>query len=558
MAAKLKTQKRKIPVSNGANLTKNYKEPEYTGGPMGIAPSNPSSITTTPTVSSQYQNAMDSANAANEARYAEGKGKYGQIEDIYKPGGSFGAGQLAQIDSQKQRDVASGMQSLVGSGMANTTVAASLPQAWEQNVGSQARLNLADTQAQRYAGALEGSAGFIERRTDQAPNMAQYADLTSQASMGSPSQYSPQGGGSPPPQQGGGQQGGGQQYQPGGQQGGGVQQGGFRPTGQGDSGFEQFMKNKGVMLPMDIGPNSANERGRQKLYEEYQKSKGGSGGQQGGGQSARPFSNQQGGTVNGVDTNKAINEARKQAMMQGGNGSSSRVPIQKTPTKEDRQQSKYAAMQKASEAKTAEKNAANRKANEEQKAKVAANQAAIKARNESPTQKQDYGFGKGGQKSGAVDQIMKRNPAGTFKPLSNVLGSKRKTTDFTQEDHAKARSLSEELIKKGMRKQEADKAAEDWVQYNYTDKADVYGKTSTNKIKDMFEDYKNSNNSSYTPGGNKQTPQKLKSKQSQSQSQSQKSQGQARNASKQAKQDTYHAKAWAKAKQAHDYKYPAG
>jgi len=129
----------------------------------------------------QFETAQEKANAANEARYKEGLGKYQQVEGIYDPKGTFGAGQEAAINVQKQRDVAAGMQSLVGAGMGNTTIAASLPQAWESNVGSQARLNLADLRSERQAGAKVGTAGFIERRTDKAPDMGQYANLVQQA-----------------------------------------------------------------------------------------------------------------------------------------------------------------------------------------------------------------------------------------------------------------------------------------------------------------------------------------------------------------------------------------
>jgi hypothetical protein len=130
-----------------------------------------------------YQTAMDKANKANEARYQEMLGKYKNIENIYSPTGTFGQGQLAQIETQKQRDIASGMQGLVSSGMANTTVATGLPSAWEANVGSQARLNLADLQNQRYAEALGGTAGAIERRTDVQPDLGQYANLVQAANM---------------------------------------------------------------------------------------------------------------------------------------------------------------------------------------------------------------------------------------------------------------------------------------------------------------------------------------------------------------------------------------
>ena len=138
------------------------------------------------TAETEYKAAVEKANLANETRYQEGLGKFKTAEDIYAPGGSFGTGYLAQLEKQKVKDVASGTQSLVSSGLANTTVRAALPQAWESNVGEAARLNLADLQTTRYTGALANTADYMANKTEAIPDMTLYANLLQSASIGSP------------------------------------------------------------------------------------------------------------------------------------------------------------------------------------------------------------------------------------------------------------------------------------------------------------------------------------------------------------------------------------
>ena len=135
-------------------------------------------------ITGMFEQAMAEANEANEARYQQGLGLYGQIADIYAPGGSFGAGHEAQLERTKTRDVASAQQQMVSSGLWGTTVAAAIPSAWEETVGQPSRLALQDVQMGRYGEALAGQAGFMERRSDIGPDMGLFANLMQGASAG--------------------------------------------------------------------------------------------------------------------------------------------------------------------------------------------------------------------------------------------------------------------------------------------------------------------------------------------------------------------------------------
>ena len=129
-----------------------------------------------------FQKATDAANAANEVRYSQGLGLWDQIVQQYAPGGSFGQGAMASYQQGKNQSLASSAQGLVSSGLYNSSTTAGLGARYEQNVGSTFRANLADQQAQAETQALQGKAGFIERRTDKAPDASLFANLQKGAS----------------------------------------------------------------------------------------------------------------------------------------------------------------------------------------------------------------------------------------------------------------------------------------------------------------------------------------------------------------------------------------
>jgi hypothetical protein len=130
-----------------------------------------------PNVYGSYQSQQQAANAANEARYQQGLGLWNNIVAAYKPGGSFGQAAMASYQQGKQQSLASAAQNLVSSGLYNSTATAGLAPKYEQQVGNQFRLNLADAQTQAYTNALQSAAQWIYNKNEQAPNTGQMAGL---------------------------------------------------------------------------------------------------------------------------------------------------------------------------------------------------------------------------------------------------------------------------------------------------------------------------------------------------------------------------------------------
>lgn len=120
---------------------------------------------------------QEKANQANLQRYQQIMSLSDQLASIYAPGGAFGAGHEAQLGRAKEKDVSSGMQALVGSGLAGTTQAAGLGKKWEEEVGAPARLKLEDLRMGRYADALSQKMGYMERREDTGPSYDLIAQL---------------------------------------------------------------------------------------------------------------------------------------------------------------------------------------------------------------------------------------------------------------------------------------------------------------------------------------------------------------------------------------------
>ena len=136
------------------------------------------------------QKQREEANLANQKRLDEMRKISDQVIQNYSPGGSYEQSQLAQLNTRKKQDVASGMQSLVRSGMANTTVAAGLPSAWEQQVGTPSRLGLEDILTQRRTEAQQAKLGMLERVEDVGPDSNLIAQLAEGA--GQTPNYMPQ------------------------------------------------------------------------------------------------------------------------------------------------------------------------------------------------------------------------------------------------------------------------------------------------------------------------------------------------------------------------------
>lgn len=79
---------------------------------------------------------------------------------LYAPGGGFGKGVEAGLERGRVKAMASGMQGLVGAGLAGTTMAGTLGKKYEEEVAAPTRLGVEERRAQALAGLEMGEAGM--------------------------------------------------------------------------------------------------------------------------------------------------------------------------------------------------------------------------------------------------------------------------------------------------------------------------------------------------------------------------------------------------------------
>jgi hypothetical protein len=151
----------------------------WTGG-YGTLPSW-SGSTTNSNYGSEILKQLDTLEKARteqvQAREKEVRSMLDQIIGIYGEGGKFGQGTEAMLNTQKKKDVASGTQALVSSGLSNTTTAAGLGQAWESSVGMPARAKLEDVKYGALAQAIGNKAQFVTDIQNQMPDYNMIANL---------------------------------------------------------------------------------------------------------------------------------------------------------------------------------------------------------------------------------------------------------------------------------------------------------------------------------------------------------------------------------------------
>ena len=82
----------------------------------------------------------------------------------YQPGGGFGKGVEAGLKRGRVKAMASGMQHLVGAGLAGTTMAGTLGKKYEEEVAAPTRLSVEGQRAQAISGIEMQQAGMAERK----------------------------------------------------------------------------------------------------------------------------------------------------------------------------------------------------------------------------------------------------------------------------------------------------------------------------------------------------------------------------------------------------------
>jgi len=92
---------------------------------------------------------------------------YDDIAAQFQPGGSYTKGIEAQLARRKKGAMASGMQSLVSSGMAGTTQAAGLGSKFEEEVGMPTMAAAETSRIGKLTEAMMGKAGFMASQIPQ-------------------------------------------------------------------------------------------------------------------------------------------------------------------------------------------------------------------------------------------------------------------------------------------------------------------------------------------------------------------------------------------------------
>lgn len=118
--------------------------------------------------------------AANKKRETEIRKILDDVIGMYQPGGQFGKGTEAMLESQKKKDISSATQSLVSSGLYGSTMTAGLPSKWESEVGMPARAKLEDIRYGALTESMRQKAGFVERIEDMYPDYGMFAQLYAQ------------------------------------------------------------------------------------------------------------------------------------------------------------------------------------------------------------------------------------------------------------------------------------------------------------------------------------------------------------------------------------------
>lgn len=112
-----------------------------------------------------------------QQRYQQGMGLFGQIADLYKPGGAFEQAAMQQYALGKQQTLTSGMQNLISSGLAKGSNLGAMERGYEASVGTPFRIGVAAEGQGRLASAYQNMAGYMANFPDVYPTAGTLAHL---------------------------------------------------------------------------------------------------------------------------------------------------------------------------------------------------------------------------------------------------------------------------------------------------------------------------------------------------------------------------------------------
>jgi hypothetical protein len=115
------------------------------------------------TSQARYQSMVDELNAAKTTASADIASEYGEVASMYASGGSYGAGQRAELEDTLGKGVAQEQANLVATGMSSGSMAAGTRSKYAKNLATGYK-NIEDTRTDKYASALTAVAAAKESR----------------------------------------------------------------------------------------------------------------------------------------------------------------------------------------------------------------------------------------------------------------------------------------------------------------------------------------------------------------------------------------------------------
>lgn len=132
---------------------------------------------------SDMQKQQEKAQQANQQRLDEILKTYDQVIAKYQPGGEYMKGLETQLEREREKAMAAGMQGLVGRGLSGTTMGQSQAMQFAEDVAAPTRARMEDVRMDKLVEAMAGRAGVLERVEDTGPD----AGLVAQLAMGASS-----------------------------------------------------------------------------------------------------------------------------------------------------------------------------------------------------------------------------------------------------------------------------------------------------------------------------------------------------------------------------------
>lgn len=126
---------------------------------------------------SDLQRQQRQAREATQKRLDDILKMYDEVIAKYQPGGEYMRGLEAQLEREREKTMAAGMQNLVGRGLSGTTLGQTQAMQFAEDVAAPTRARMEDIRMDKLVEAMTGQAGVLERVEDVGPDPALVGQL---------------------------------------------------------------------------------------------------------------------------------------------------------------------------------------------------------------------------------------------------------------------------------------------------------------------------------------------------------------------------------------------